>query len=160
MDSTMIAMKDFAESVSKQLMEQAQNIEGPRLRDAAERVALTVAAREREEPQREAHSAPFARVSLWMFFLPITNRQRTVLGRIYSFQCSTNKDGSPGEYRMSIANGAKELDIDRDNMKIDLQKLTELSFITKRSNGERKPSTRLVDEVVCMAEARRNGYTG
>lgn len=103
----MIAMKDFAESVSKQLMEQAQNIEGPRLRDAAERVALTVAAREREDIQREAHSAPFARVSLWMFFLPITNRQRTVLGRIYSFQCSTNKDGSPGEYRMSIANGAR-----------------------------------------------------
>lgn len=90
-----------------------------------------------------------------MNHLPLTHRQRTVLGRIYSFQCSTNEDGSQGEYRMSIANGAKELGIDRDSMKIDLQRLTELGFTVKCSNGERRPSTRLVDEVVCITEARR-----
>lgn len=56
---------------------------------------------------------------------------------------------------MSIANGAKELGIDRDNMKKDLQRLTELGFTVKCSNGERRPSTRLVDEVVCITEARR-----
>lgn len=72
-----------------------------------------------------------------MNHLPLTHRQHTVLGRIYSFQCSTNEDGSQGEHRMSIANGAKELGIDRDNMKKDLQRLTELGFIVKSSNGER-----------------------
>lgn len=145
---------------AKSLMVQAEAMESPVMKEKAKQVARSVSAQARDEMILAARNAPFARVSLWMNYLPLTHRQRTILGRIYSFQCSTNKDGSQGEYRMSIANGAKELGIDRDNMKKDLQRLTELGFIVKRSNGERRPSTRLVDEVVCMTEARKNGYPG
>lgn len=147
-------------TLSDLLKAQADEFEDPALRAAAKKVAQAQAAKTRDEMISAARNAPFARASLWMNYLPLTHRQRIILGRIYSFQCSTNKDGSQGEYRMSIANGAKELGIDRDNMKKDLQKLTELGFIVKRSNGERRPATRLVDEVVCMTEARKNGYPG
>ncbi len=53
---------------------------------------------ERRMLQQEARQAHFSRVALWMYWLPISRRQREVLGRIYSFQCTTNKDGSQGEF--------------------------------------------------------------
>lgn len=142
-------------------MEQAEGFGDPKLREAVKRVARTVATNERDELVSAARNAPFARVPLWAFYLPITRRQMLVLGRVFSFQCSTNKDGNPGEYRMSLANGAKELHMaNRAEMQKVMQPLIELGFITKRSNGERRPATYTVDEVACMAEARRNGYQG
>ena len=48
----------------------------------------------------------------------------------------------------------------RAEMQKDLQRLISLGFVTKRSNGARKPATYLVDEVVCVTEARRNGWDG
>lgn len=61
---------------------------------------------------------------------------------------------------MSLATAGKDLNIERDNLKNDLRQLVELGFLTKRSNGTRKPATYLVDEVVCVTEARRNGWDG
>lgn len=101
--------EDTGKSASAQLREQAQGIESPRLRAAAEKTAQGIDERERRELVMAARKAPFARVPLWAFYLPITRRQMLVLGRVFSFQCSTNKDGTPGEYRMSLANGASEL---------------------------------------------------
>ena len=50
--------------------------------------------------------------------------------------------------------------MDRDNFKNIVRKLARLGFVVKKSNGARNPATYLVDEVVCMTEARRNGYPG
>ena len=125
---------------------------------ADERMRQTFAARERDEKIKSARDATFCRVPLWSFYLPITTRQRVVLGRIYSFQCTTNKDGSQGEYRMSLSNGGNELRIDRRNFKRDIDRLVSLGFVVKRSNGARHPATYTVDEVVCLDEARRNGW--
>lgn len=114
---------------------------------------------ERRMLEQEARQAHFSRVSLWMYWLPISRRQREVLGRIYSFQCTTNKDGSQGEFRMSLASGAKELRMyDRTEFKEDVSKLVQLGFVVKRSNGPRTPSTYLVDEVACMKAAKEAGY--
>lgn len=135
-------------------------IENRRLRAISERIARDLAARERDEVAKTARSAPFSRVPLWASFLPVTRRQALVLGRIYSFQCSVNKDGSRGEYRMGLGNGARELHMDRDNFKHDLGRLVSLGLVTRHSNGPRRPSTYLVDEAACVTEARRNGWDG
>ena len=114
---------------------------------------------ERRMLQQEARQAHFSRVALWMYWLPISRRQREVLGRIYSFQCTTNKDGSQGEFRMSLASGAKELRMyDRAEFKEDVNRLVKLGFVVKRSNGPRTPATYLVDEVACMRVAKETGY--
>lgn len=118
------------------------------------------AAADRDDKIAAARNAPFARVPLWAFYLDITRRQMLVLGRIYSFQCSRSKDGSPGEYRMSLAVGAEELCFyDRKELRADLKQLLARGFIVKRSNGARKPATYMVDEAVCVTEARSNGWT-
>lgn len=145
---------------SARLMEAADKVADPRLAASARRTAQALAARERDEKISAARSTPFARVSVWMVYLPITRRQLMELGRIYSFQCSANKDGSTGEYRMSLANGAAELKIDRTHFKNDLHDLVGRGFLIRRSNGERTPATYLVDEAVCIDEARRNGWDG
>lgn len=153
-------INDLVGDAAKQLMAQADGIQNPRLKESAKRVALTVSAKTRDETITKARNAAFSRIPIWAFFLPITRRQQIVLGRIYSFQCTTNKDGTPGEFRMSLATAGKDLNITRDNLKNDLRQLVELGFLTKRSNGARKPATYLVDEVVCVTEARRNGWDG
>ena len=151
-------INDLVGDAAKQLMAQADGIQNPRLKESAKRVALTVSAKTRDETITKARNAAFARIPIWAFFLPVTRRQQIVLGRIYSFQCTTNKDGSPAEYRMSLSTGASELGMtNRAEMQKDLQRLISLGFVTKRSNGTRKPATYLVDEVVCVTEARRNG---
>lgn len=154
-------INDLVGDAAKQLMAQADGIQNPRLKECAKRVALTVSAKTRDETITKARNAAFARIPIWAFFLPVTRRQQIVLGRIYSFQCTTNKDGSPAEYRMSLSTGASELGMtNRAEMQKDLQRLISLGFVTKRSNGTRKPATYLVDEVVCVTEARRNGWDG
>lgn len=154
-------INDLIGDAAKQLMAQADGIQNQKLKASAQRVAQTVSAKTRDETIAKARNAAFARIPIWAFFLPVTRRQQIVLGRIYSFQCTTNKDGSPAEYRMSLSTGASELGMaNRAEMQEDLQRLISLGFITKRSNGARKPATYLVDEVVCVTEARRNGWDG
>lgn len=114
----------------------------------------------RNEMISAARKANFSRESDWMGWLGLTYREQKVLGRIYSFQCTKNKDGSQAEFRMSLANGAAAINMDRDNFKNIVRKLARLGFVVKKSNGARNPATYLVDEVVCMTEARRNGYPG
>ena len=102
-------INDLVGDAAKQLMAQADGIQNPRLKESAKRVALSVSAKTRDETITKARNAAFARIPIWAFFLPVTRRQQIVLGRIYSFQCTTNKDGSPAEYRMSLSTGASEL---------------------------------------------------
>lgn len=104
-------INDLVGDAAKQLMAQADGIQNPRLKESAKRVALTVSAKTRDETITKARNAAFARIPIWAFFLPVTRRQQIVLGRIYSFQCTTNKDGSPAEYRMSLSTGAS---VERD----------------------------------------------
>lgn len=157
----MNSINDLVGDTAKQLMTQAEGIENPKLREITQRQARTISAKTRDETIAAARSSAFARIPMWAFFLPITRRQQIVLGRIYSFQCTTNKDGSPGEYRMSLSTGAHELAMaNRAEMQKDLQRLISQGFVIKRSNGVRKPATYLVDEVVCVTEARRNGWDG
>lgn len=114
---------------------------------------------ERRRAEEEARNAPFARVALWMLYLPISRRQQLTLGRIYSFQCTQNKDGSQAEYRMSLANGAREMGMyDRTEFQEDVSKLMSLGFVVKRSNGPRTPATYLVDEAACLKAAKEAGY--
>lgn len=131
-------INDLIGDAAKQLMAQADGIQNQKLKASAQRAALTVSAKTRDETIAKARNAAFARIPIWAFFLPVTRRQQIVLGRIYSFQCTTNKDGSPAEYRMSLSTGASELGMtNRAEMQKDLQRLISLGFVTKRSNGRR-----------------------
>lgn len=105
-----------------------------------------------------ASKTPFARMHDWMCYLPISWRQRAVLARVYSFQNTKDKDGNPHEYRMSLASGARELGIDRTNLKKDLGKLTEQGYLDKRSNGPRTPFSYSVNVLLCLTVAAANGY--
>ena len=150
-------INDLIGDAAKQLMAQADGIQNQKLKASAQRVAQTISAKTRDELISVARSDAYGRDTRFIKYLPITWRQKAVMGRVYSFQCTTNKDGTPGEFRMSLATAGKDLNITRDNLKNDLRQLVELGFLTKRSNGARKPATYLVDEVVCVTEARRNG---
>lgn len=151
-------MKSAIGEVSSQLMAQSK---GTKLAAATERLAQAIDERERAELDAQARSAPFSRVPLWAFYLPITRRQMLVLGRVFSFQCSTNRDGTPGEYRMSLSSGARELHMaNRAEMQKAMTPLIKLGYVKKRSNGERRPATYTVDTPFCITEARRNGYPG
>ena len=153
-------INDLIGDAAKQLMAQADGIQNQKLKESAQKVARTISAKTRDEIISAARSDSYGRGTGFIKYLPITWRQRAVMGRVYSFQCTTNKDGTPGEFRMSLATAGKDLNIDRDNLKSDLHQLVELGFLTKRSNGARKPATYLVDEVICVVEARRNGWDG
>lgn len=154
-------INDLVGDAAKSLMVQAEAMENQALKERAKQVARSVSAQARDEMISAARNAPFARVPLWLMYLPIGRLQQLIIGRIYSFQCTSNRDGSQAEYRMSLAKGASELRVyDRVEMLRELNALMKLGFITKRSNGPRTPATYLVDEVVCMTEARRNGYPG
>lgn len=152
------AIDDLVGDAAKSLMAQAEAMESPVMKERAKRVARSVSAQARDEMSAAARNAPFSRESDWMGWLGLTYREQKVLGRIYSFQCTKNRDGSQAEFRMSLANGAAAINMDRDNFKNIVRKLTRLGFVIKKSNGARNPATYLVDEVVCMTEARRNGY--
>lgn len=114
-------INDLVGDAAKQLMAQADGIQNPRLKESAKRVALTVSAKTRDETITKARNAAFARIPIWAFFLPVTRRQQIVLGRIYSFQCTTNKDGSPAEYRMSLL--LKKYEMQSCCLRGDLQKV-------------------------------------
>lgn len=151
-------LKDIIKDIPSQLTEQAR---GTNLAAATGRIAHAINERERAELDAQARSAPFSRVPLWAFYLPITRRQMLVLGRVFSFQCSTNRDGTPGEYRMSLSSGARELHMaNRAEMQKAMTPLIKLGYVKKRSNGERRPATYTVDAPFCITEARRNGYPG
>lgn len=154
-------MRGLIGDAAKSIAAQAEGIEHPGLKAQAKKTAKMLSAKARDESIAAARNAPFCRVPLWAFWLPISRRQQLVLGRIYSFQCTTSRDGSPAEYRVSLANTANDLRMyDRTEVQEDINRLLKLGFITKRSNGERRPATYLVDEVVCITEARRNGWEG
>lgn len=154
------AIDGLVGDAAKSLMAQAEAMENPAMKERAKRVAQSVSAQARDEMISAARKANFSRESDWMGWLGLTYREQKVLGRIYSFQCTKNKDGSQAEFRMSLANGAAAINMDRDNFKNIVRKLARLGFVVKKSNGARNPATYLVDEVVCMTEARRNGYPG
>lgn len=80
------------------------------------------------------------------------------MGKIYSFQLTTNKDGSTGEYRMSHATVAALLGIDRDYVKDLLTDLVKRGYLIKKSNGKNRPATYLVDEAACFDAAAANGF--
>ena len=153
-------LDELVGDAAKKLMAQAEAMENPVMKERAKQVARSVSAQERDEITAAARNAPFSRESDWMGWLGLTYREQKILGRIYSFQCTKNKDGSQAEFRMSMTNGGKNMRIDRSNLCTMLNKLAKLGFVIKRENGKGRPATYLVDEVVCMTEARRNGYQG
>lgn len=68
-------INDLIGDAAKQLMAQADGIQNQRLKESAQRVALTVSAKTRDETIAKARNAAFARIPIWAFFLPVTRRQ-------------------------------------------------------------------------------------
>ena len=145
--------------LAQQLFDASQYLESPRLQAFAERMGQEFLDREPEELRELARTAHYGLVPTWVCYMPITWRQRCLLGRIYSFQRSKDErdDGQLG-FRMSLKTIAKELNYDRGDVIDDLNKLVEKEYLVKFSNGERRPKTYVVDEVRCMRVAIENGY--
>ena len=102
-------INDLIGDAAKQLMAQADGIQNQKLKASAQRVAQTISAKTRDELISVARSDSYGRDTRFIKYLPITWRQKAVMGRVYSFQCTTNKDGTPGEFRMSLATAGKDL---------------------------------------------------
>lgn len=87
-------INDLIGDAAKQLMAQADGIQNQKLKASAQRVARTVSAKTRDELISVARSDAYGRDTRFIKYLPITWRQKAVMGRVYSFQCTTNKDGT------------------------------------------------------------------
>lgn len=87
------AIDDLVGDAAKSLMAQAEAMESPAMKERAKRVARSVSAQARDELISAARNANFSRESDWMGWLGLTHREQKVLGRVYSFQCTKNKDG-------------------------------------------------------------------
>ena len=131
-------INDLIGDAAKQLMAQADGIQNQKLKASAQRVARTVSAKTRDELISVARSDAYGRDTRFIKYLPITWRQKAVMGRVYSFQCTTNKDGTPGEFRMSLATAGKDLNITRDNLKNDLRQLVRSAFFVFAKSERRR----------------------
>ena len=139
--------------VANGLMEQAQSIENPAIKEGTERIAQRIDEQERQALVDAARQAPFCRLADWMAYLELTSTEQKVLAKIFSYQCAGN------EYRVSLANAAVELGLcDRFYARKVLKDLVSRGYLIKKSNGKQRPATYLVDEVRCMSMAIGNGY--
>lgn len=157
--------KQSLEVESEQLSRQATTLKSQSMQETTERVAKRLSEKAHSKNVQDAANDPYSRVSMWMLFLPITRRQMIVLGRVYSFMCTKRADGTPGEYRMSMAHGSQELGFGqqqvktgRRDLKADLKSLVDEGYLTKRSNGTCKPATYLVNIDFCLEKAREAGW--
>lgn len=101
---------------------------------------------------KAAFQIGFSRVAYWTYKLDITRRQREIVGTVLSFQATG------AECRMSLATFAALLGIDRQNVKKELSHLVDCGYLTKKSNGPRKPASYSVNAATCMEAAIANGF--
>lgn len=153
------------EAESKQLAEKATTLKSQRMQETTAHVADRLSKKAHSKNVQDAMNDSYSRVARWILFLPIPRRQQIIMGRIFSFMCTKGPDGKPGEYRMSVGHGAKELNIGRSNLdtgrkdyRNDLKGLVEQGYVIKRSNGARKPATYVLDLDFCLDKAREAGW--
>lgn len=105
-----------------------------------------------------ARSTNFGRFTEWMNYLDITYRDRSLLAKIYAFQCTTNKGKAEMVFRMSLESIGSWLQCDKSNVQKSLSNLCEKGFLIAESNGASKPKTYRLDERKCMLVAISNGF--
>lgn len=110
----------------------------------------------------KAQDIAFCRVPLWAFKLDLTRREQLVLGRIYSFQCTGNSVDPTKRrgLRMSLSKLADELGMANrgDALKV-LDALVEKGYVTKQSNGPKRPASYFVDAAACLQAAMKSGFS-
>lgn len=107
-----------------------------------------------------ARNDHFARVPIWMFYLPITAREKLLLGRIYSFQFTADKAGKPHQFSMSLARTSKQLNLsDRGKVGKMLRTLVEGGYLLKKPQGRGKSPVYEVNEVFCVQVAVDQGWS-
>lgn len=117
------------------------------------RLEQSLASKE-DELKRIARKSPFVRIPYWAYDLPITRRQREILGLVYSFQCSTSKDGRSLEFRMSASKAGSVLRVSRTHVTDDLAALSRAGYLEKGSFGQGKPAGYIVNEGFCRFSIR------
>ena len=129
-------INDLIGDAAKQLMAQADGIQNQKLKASAQRVAQTISAKTRDELISVARSDAYGRDTRFIKYLPITWRQKAVMGRVYSFQCTTNKDGTPGEFRMSLATAVylSSLEGSREERAFELAKNEYLAWLEHKAD--------------------------
>lgn len=106
----------------------------------------------------QALGAPYVHMPLWFFHLPISNRQREVLGEVFSFQAGARGAEAPREYSLSLSAGARDIAMERSNFGKELRFLAEQGYLNRKDNGPRTSATYTVDVLFCYLAAKANGY--
>lgn len=90
------------------------------------------------------------RTEEWFPCLQLTRNEERVLARIWGFQGPSEFGNAEQKlFRMSAANGAKSVGIDKSSFKKAVKSLADKGIVVAISNGPRKPVTYQVDLEVC-----------
>ena len=92
-------------------------------------------------------SKAYIRKEPWFHELPITYRDRDVLGRIWSFQASS--EGCGGGCYISLSTFERDTGIDKSTVKKSLVKMVKLGILDKEERGEREPPIYRLNLVRC-----------
>lgn len=111
-------------------------------------------AQARAEADTAAASAVYPRIATWAYYLPLSEAERAVLGRIYAYQSSGK------QYVQSHNTMAREINATRRTVLRSFKRLLELKYIIKQPQGTRKPAAYTVDTYVCVTVARAYGWQG
>lgn len=157
MNNTTDDQPELYGAVAQHLAAQAAVEPNPALAQATMAGAWAASQAERDTKAKAMREQPFARVPVLVFWLPISPSERLVLGRVYSYQLTTNRSGKQAEYRMSLDRGAAELGLSKRWMQQSLYRLVKMGLLRRERNGNR-PSTYTVDEAACYDMAVANGW--
>lgn len=127
--------------------------------DEIAKKAAKMTATERERYEQRGKNTAFCRIPMWMHFLDLTPLERIVLGRVYSFQCTSTKTDEDHVYRMTMSKGAAELNLSgREQLRKILNKLVAHGFLIKVQAGKQATACYKVDVPFCLLMAENKGY--
>ena len=92
-------------------------------------------------------SKAYIRKESWFNSLPLTYRDRDVLGRIWSFQASSEDCG--GGCYISLSTFEKDTGIGKEHVKRSLVKMVGLGILEKESRGATEPPIYRVNLIRC-----------
>lgn len=91
----MDSINDLIGDAAKQLMAQADGIQNQKLKASAQRVAQTISAKTRDELISVARSDAYGRDTRFIKYLPITWRQKAVMGRVEEDMTDSEESEEP-----------------------------------------------------------------
>ena len=147
------ARAELIGDVARDAFDAARSAKSDQERDLLDKQAQQASTIRRNELQALVPDQSSGKLTNWICNMPIKPRQMMILARIYSFQASGL------ECHMTLAALGADTGIRvKQNLINALTELVDAGYLFKRSNGNSKPRTYIVDVPRCMDAAIANGW--